>query len=342
MRIAYLVLVASVACSGDIISYDREVNSGDHEASLANITTAVGNAGSGAMKQQAQNTLPAEHEKITFSTYAEVTAADIVEVVLLLDSKLADEQKKQLAGSSDALLKHIINSHWKIAAANLNTTTYPTSFITKYVNHTDYDKQFATAITSATTPVVAQPIGTGQVPSAGQVPGDWAQQEAWQQAWQRGTLRVFIIITPQSFADTNLDKNDMIVAEEHAHRTKVYALINTADNKEGFINWKNDKDKHVLSRYASLASNNNKALAEFSADIAHALRGMFAIPPPHPQAIPPSDNYAIAQMKVFNAPEGEKEQDGFIHDSHYQVKQNFIFTRAQFSEGVCVDVTLQP
>ena len=327
MRIAYLVLVASVACSGEIRIYDRDSKSSDHKGKSADKTVAVGDTGANAIKQQAQNSLPAEHEKNTFSTYAEVTAADIVEIVLLLDSKLEDKQKKQLAGGSDALLKHIINSHWKIAVADLNTTTYPTSFITKYVNYADYGKQFATAVKSGTAPSTGQPSGV---------------EGAGGRNWQQGMLRVFIIVTPQSFADTKLDKNAMIVAEEHAHRTKVYAIINTDSNKEGFINWKNAQGKHVLSRYASLSSSNNKALAGFSADIAHALRGMFGIPPHPHQAIPPSGDYAIVQMKVFNAPEGEKEQDGFIHDSHYQVKQGVVFTRAQFSEGVCVDVTLQP
>ena len=329
MRVAYIVLVASVACSSELRTYDREVDSDDLEVNSAGMTIIVNDTGSGAIKQQEQSSLPAEHEKITFSAYAEVTAADIVEIVLLLDSKLAEEQKKQLARGSDALLKHIINSHWKIAVADLDTTTYPTSFITKYVNYTDYDKQFATAIES------------GTMPSAGQQPGASQPQYPGKRHWQRGTLRVFIIITAQSLADTNLDKNAMLVAEEHAHRTRVYALLNADNNNAGFINWKNTQDKHVLNGYASLSSNNNKALKEFSADIAHALRGMFAIPPP-PGKIPRSDNYAIAQIKVFNAPEGEKEQDGFIHDSHYQVKQNVVFTQAQFSDGACIDVTLQP
>ena len=335
--VCIMVLVIGVACSDEIIAPDRVALNDDSEAvkavevveasSVANVTIVVDDARSGAIKQQAQSSLPAEHEKITFSTYAEVTAADIVEIVLLLDSELADEQKNQLAGGSAALLQHIINSHWKIAVVDLNTTTYPTSFITKYANYTDYNKQFAAAITSVAMPKEEQQSG--------------AKQQGVKGGQQRGKLRVFILVTPQSFADTKLGENEMIIAEEHAHRTKVYALVNTDGNSEGFINWKNDSGRHVLSRYASLASDNSKALAEFSADIAQALRGMFAIPSP-PKAILSSDTYTIAQMKIFNAPEGEKEQEGFIHDSHYQVKQNIVFTRAQFSEGVCVDVTLQP
>lgn len=53
-----------------------------------------------------------------------------------------------------------------------------------------------------------------------------------------------------------------------------------------------------------------------------------------------AEDVTIAQLKVFNAPEAKEAQEGFIHDSHYQVKERIIFTRAKFVEGTCVDVTL--
>ena len=84
--------------------------------------------------------------RLPFQPYAEVTAADVVEIVLLVDSELAAEQQEKLAKGVDALLKHIINSNWHLAVADLAATAYPTKFITKYANYADYGQQFAAAL----------------------------------------------------------------------------------------------------------------------------------------------------------------------------------------------------
>ena len=320
--------VAYTMVLGLIIACD----SGKDTHSSDMVTLTVGNDDTPkAIRSSSQGSLPAEHEKFTFSTYAEVTPADKVEVVLLVDTELEAEQKENLAEGIDSLLEHIINSNWNIAVAELDTTTYPTKFISKYANYADYAKQFAAALDAG-----EKPTATGQAaPPAG----------------QGVTLRAFIIITGKSFADTKLADNKVILAEgEHAPLTKVYAILNTANDLSGYLNWQNEQDKNVLSRYSSLQANYKKVLEEFSADIANTLRGIFVIPPlplaslktqieaAGGQAAGGDDS--IAQLKVFNAPEGVEAQTGFIHNSHYQVKRNTVITRAKFSEGTCVDVTL--
>ena len=324
MRIvAYIIVLGlSLACDSGKDSHSSDM-----------VTLTVNNDDTtNAIRTNPQGSLPADHEKITFSTYAEVTPADKVEIVLLVDKELTAEQKKNLAESIDPLLVHIINSNWNIAVADLDTTTHPSSFISKYANYADYDKQFAAA------------LGAGKKPTTA--------KQATHRTGQAVTLRAFIIITDKSFADTKLADNKAILAEEeHAPLTKVYAILNTTDDLTGYLDWQNEQDKNVLNRYGSLQANYKKVLEEFSADIANTLRGIFAIPPLPPivlqeQAAAATGGQAankdnsIAQLKIFNAPEGTEAQEGFIHDSHYLVKRNTVFTRAKFSEGICVDVTL--
>lgn len=324
--VAYILLTICIACHGDIDS-DREA-----------VTAAVGdNDSADAIQQQPQGSLPEDHEKITFSTYAEVTAADVVEVVLLVDSDLFEENKKQLAEAIDALLKPIINSHWRIAVSDIELATYPTSFITKYANYANYSKQFVAA------------LGVGkedETPSTQVQPSVSRPQRS-----QPVTLRAFIIVTTKSLADTKLEDNKFILAEaETVPLTKVYAILNTEEGLDDYLNWKNAQGQHVLSRYGSLQANYKRALEEFSADVANTLRGVFVAPPLPASAVQAAlmtgganqagEDVAIAQIKVFNAPEGKEEQKGFINDSHYQVNKRKIFTRAKLSEGICVDVTL--
>ena len=293
------------------------------------VTFVVGEDRQNAVRDTPQSSLPADYKKITFSTYAQVTPAAKVEIVLLVDTELTAEQN--LAEGIDSLLEHIINSNWHIAVAALDTTAYPTKFISKYANYTDYGKQFATAINASKAPAT-----TGQTSHT---------------AGQAVTLRAFIIITDKSFTDTKLADNQAILAEEeHAPLTKAYAILNTGGNLDGYLNWQNTQGKYVISRYGSLQANYKKVLEEFSADIANTLRGIFVIPPLPPSVLQEriaatagqeaGEDKGIAQVKVFNAPDDAAAQNGFIHDSHYQVKQNTVFTRTKLSEGTCVDVTL--
>ena len=319
--ITYLLWLAII-----VISSCNTSSSDNREA----VTFAVGEDMHNALQDKPQGSLPNNHEKITFSTYAEVTPADKVEIVLLVDTELAAERKKDLGKGIESLLKHIINSNWNIAVAALDTTTYPAKFIGKYANYADYAKQFAAALDTGKTPT-----------TAGHVHHHMGQAT---------TLRAFIIITDKNFTATKLADNKTVLAEEeNAPLTKVYAILNSKDHLADYLNWQNAHDKHVLSRYSSLQANYKRVLEEFSADIANTLRGIFVIPPlPHdalPHSSAAADSQAdaddtIAQLKVFNAPEGKAKQEGFVHDSHYQVKQNTVYARAKFSEGTCVDVTL--
>ena len=179
--VAYILLATSIACS-----------SGTSSRSGAAATTAVGNDDTaGAMQGQPQGSLPADHEKITFSTYAEVTAADVVEIVLLVDSELAAEQQEKLAKGVDALLKHIINSNWHLAVADLAATAYPTKFITKYANYADYGQQFAAAL-GADQETGSAPDTAAPAPDTGQL-NELSRRDASAQA-----VRVFIIVTAKS------------------------------------------------------------------------------------------------------------------------------------------------
>ena len=246
--------------------------------------------------------------------------------------------KKKLAEEIYSLLKHIINSNWNIAVADLDTTSYPTSFITKYANYANYGKQFSAALS-----VDEDEETTPNAPAPNAPFPHWGRQQA-----QPVTLRAFIIVTDKSFADANLEENKFVLAkEEDLHLTKVYAILNS-EGHDGFLNWKNEQDEAVLSRYGSLQGNYKRMLEEFSADMANTLRSIFTVPP-QPSGAAQSwlgagaagqgQDVAIAQIKVFNAP-NEDVEDGFIHDSHYYVKKNTVFTRAKFIEGICVDVTL--
>ena len=333
--VAYILLVMSIACSDSASNRSGEA-----------ATAVVGDDDTaGAIQEQPQGSLPADYEKFTFSTYAEVTAADVVEIVLLVDSELAAEQKEKLAKGIDALLKHIINSNWNIAVADLVATAYPTKFITKYANYADYSKQFSAAIG------VSKEAGETS-DTAGQVPAAGAQAGLNQQQSQAAILRVFIIVTAKSFSDTKLEENKVVLTdEEDAHLTKIYAILNTEEGLDDFLNWKNEQDKSMINRYGSLQSDYKGMLEDFSDDIANTLRGIFFSPPLQADAFqrrlitgasnPAGEDVAIAQIKVFNAPDKEETPDGFIHDSHYQVKKNRIFTRAKFVEGICVDITLE-
>ena len=333
--VVYILLVTSIACRG---------GASNRDSSAATVVVGDGNA-AGAIQEQSQGSLPSDYEKFTFSTYAEVTAADVVEIVLLVDSELAEEQKEKLAKGIDALLKHIINSNWNIAVADLEATAYPTKFITKYANYADYSKQFSAAI-GVGKGAGETPDTEGQAPDADQLAGLNPRQP------QAATLRVFIIVTAKSFSDTKLEESKVVIAdEEDVHLTKVYAILNTEEGLDGFLNWKNEQDKSMINRYGSLQSDYKRVLEEFSADIANTLRGVFIAPSLPAGALqhrvgagasnPAGEDVAIARIKVFNAPDEEEEQKGFIHDSHYQVKKNVIFTRAKFVEGVCVDITLE-
>ena len=328
---AYILLATIMACSG---------SKDNHDSSEA--TAAVGGDNLGnAIQGQPQGTLPDDYEKVTFSTYAEVTAAYKVEVVLLVDTELSAEQKKSLAEGIDSLLKHIINSNWNISVAALDAAAYPTKFITKYANYADYRKQFNAALGAGKedgTPNAQPP--NAQIPYLGQPQA------------QPAILRAFIIVTDKSFADTNLEENKFVLAKEaDLHLTKVYAILNS-EGHDGFLNWKNEQDEAVLSRYGSLQGNYKRMLEEFSADMANTLRGIFTVPPQPSGAAQnlfgagagagaagQGQDVAIAQIKVFNSPD-ETDTEGYIHDSHYQVKKNTVFSRAKFIEGICVDVTL--
>ena len=202
----YILFVwGGLACSGGI----------DNDRGRGAATASVGSDGSAnALQDNPQGTLPANYEKITFSTYAEVSAADVVEIVLLVDAELSAERKKQLAQAVDALLKPIINSHWRIAVADTELAAYPTKFITKYANYADYSKQFAAAL--------GVDAATAQ-PQAHTTP-------AGQQQAQPAILRAFIIVTAQALSDTKLAENDIVLADkEAAHLTKVYAILGTED-----------------------------------------------------------------------------------------------------------------
>ena len=314
MRSAIYILFVwgGLACS-DGIDNDR-----------GKVTVRVGDAEStNALQDKPQGTLPANYKKITFSSYAEVTAADVVEIVLLVDAELSAERKKQLVQAVDALLKPIINSHWRIAVADTELAAYPTKFITKYANYADYSKQFAAAL--------GVDAATAQ-PQAHTTP-------AGQQQAQPAILRAFIIVTAQALSDTKLEENDIVLADkEAAHLTKVYAILGTEDGLDGYLNWTNAQAKHVLSRYASYQADYKIVLGQFAADIANTLRGIFSVPPHTNRA--GNEDVAIAQLKVFNNPNEEEGQDAFIHASHYRVKKNIIFAHAKFVEGICVDVTL--
>ena len=341
MRVAsYILLAMSFACSGNTSNRQR----------ASEATAAVGeDETAGAIVETAQGSLPTDHERMTFSTYAEVTAADVVEIVVRVDNELDTQVKEKLAAGIDALLKHIINSNWRVALSELDTTAYPTQFITKYTDYASYAKKFAAALgvgkaepTTAPQPKRApeaeQPVSSE--PRAGLEP----------RSAPAVTLRVFIIVTAQSLAETKLATDKAVLADrEDAPLTKVYAILNTAEGIDDYLNWKNAQDKNVLSRYGALQSNYPSMLEDFSADIANTLRGIFLVPPTpsdivqnnlEPKRQARAEDVTIAQLKVFNAPEAKEAQEGFIHDSHYQVKERIIFTRAKFVEGTCVDVTL--
>ena len=333
----YVLLAMFVACSSNSSNRRRATATATATAAA---TTAVGvDETAGAIVETAQGSLPADHEKITFSTYAEVTAADVLEIVVRVDNELDTQRKEKLAAGIDALLKHVINSSWNIAVTELDTTAYPTQFITKYANYADYGKQFAAA------------LGVSEV--ASEQTTDPQQKQAPEQKQLTPTLppppnvalRAFILVTAQSLAETKLATDKAVLADtEDALPTKVYAILNTADGIDDYLNWKNARDKNVLSRYGSLQADYAKMLEDFSADIANTLRGIFTVPLTSSGA----EDVAIAQLKVFNAPETAEDKEakdkeakeGFIHDSHYKVKAGRIFTRAKYVEGTCVDVTL--
>ncbi len=346
----WVLLVTSIACSSSSHS-----SRGSSDA----VTMAVGNSDTaGAIREQPPGSLPDGYERLTLSTYAEVSAVDVVEVVLLVGSGLSTQQRENLAKGIDALLKHIINSNWSIAVADLEATALPTKFITKYKNYADYSQQFAAALGVGKEVEVAddraEPAPAAeQLPSAQQplLPAKQpllpAQQLEKFAPHRTVMLRAFIIVTNKNFSETKLAENKVILAEEAnaAPLTRVYAILHTEDGLDDYLNWKNAEGKHTLSRYGSLLTNYKSMLEDFSADIANVLRGVFFVPPvPQQAGSQASDaDVAIAQIKVFNAPASEQEetQEGFIHASHYQVKKRRIFTQAQFVEGVCVDITLE-
>jgi len=343
MHVAIYVLLAMlIACSSN--SSNRR--NGDATAT-ASATAAVGeDETAGAVQKQSQGSLTPD-QKITFSTYAEVTAADVLEIVVRVDSELDTQQKEKLAAGIDALLKHVINSSWSIAVTDLDTTAYPTQFITKYANYADYGKKFAAALGVGKADEQTTDPQQKQASETEQPTPQWAVPKP------SVALRAFILVTDQSLAYTKLATDKAVLADtEDALPTKVYAILNTADGIDDYLNWKNARDKNVLSRYGSLQADYASMLEDFSADIANTLRGIFIVPPTPSGA----EDVAIAQLKVFNVPEtaeakdkedkeakdkeDKEAKDGFIHDSHYQVKERRIFTRAKFVEGTCVDVTL--
>ena len=87
----------------------------------------------------------------------------------------------------------------------------------------------------------------------------------------------------------------MVVAdEEDAPLTKVYAILNTEEGLDDFLNWTNEQDKHVLSRYGSWQSDYKRMLEDFSADIANILRAYSLLRP--------------CQLVHYNTDEGRGKQ----------------------------------